>query len=54
MLGVEVDEEKLVVRVSRDGAEDLVIEPRYRSVGLHELRDAVRRAWLDARARGDA
>lgn len=45
---VEIDEEKLVVSVSRRGAPPLRIQPRYRGVSLEELGEAVRRAWLDA------
>jgi hypothetical protein len=52
--GVEVDEEKLVLRVERCGRPPVVVEPRYRGAGLHELEAVVRRAWTQARARGNA
>ena len=50
---VEVDEDALVVRVEREGADPLLIEPRY-GLGLYALRDELRLAWRragEARAR---
>jgi hypothetical protein len=46
---VEVDEDRLVVAVHRLGAPPLVLEPRYRNVGVYDLAEAVRRAHDDAR-----
>jgi hypothetical protein len=51
---VDVDEEKLVLRLGRAGRPDLVVEPRYRGAGLHEIEAAVRQAWTEARGRGNA
>ncbi|RLB45668.1 MAG: hypothetical protein DRJ42_29410 [Deltaproteobacteria bacterium] len=48
---VEIDEEKLVVCVSRRDAPPLRLQPRYQSVSLDELGQAVREAWLDAAPR---
>lgn len=42
---IETDEDALVVRVEREDAAPLGIEPRYEGVGLHELEDLLRRAW---------
>lgn len=41
---VEVDEDRLVVRVDRAAAEPLWIEPRY-GLALYALRDELRLAW---------
>ncbi len=42
MKDVEVDEERLVVSVSRRGGPPLTIQPRYRGVSLLELATAIR------------
>lgn len=39
---VEVDEERLVIVVTRAGGEPVVIEPRYRGVSIEALASAVR------------
>jgi hypothetical protein len=41
---IEVDEERLVVRVSIAGGEPVIIEPRFGGLGVHDLEAAVRRA----------
>lgn len=41
---IEVDEERLVVRVSIAEGEPLIIEPRFGGLGVHDLEAAVRRA----------
>jgi len=41
---IEVDEERLVVRVSIADGEPLIIEPRFGGLGVHDLEAAVRRA----------
>jgi hypothetical protein len=45
---VEVDEDRLVVRVERQGETPMLLEPRY-GLGLYALRDEVRLAWRRAR-----
>lgn len=42
---VEIDEERLVVRVLVRGEEPVAIEPRYGGLGAYDLREAIRRAW---------
>ena len=41
---VAVDEDRLVVRLRVDGADDLAIEPRYGGLSLYELDEALRAA----------
>jgi hypothetical protein len=38
---IRVDEERLVVRVEREGNEPLVVEPLWRGVGVHDLARAI-------------
>lgn len=45
---VETDEERLVVRVSVEGHEALLIEPRYGGLGVHDLEEVIRRALEEA------
>jgi hypothetical protein len=42
---VEVDEERLVVRVERADGEAEQLEPMFHGVGVYDLADAVRSAW---------
>jgi hypothetical protein len=42
---VEVDEERLVVRIERADGDPEQLEPMFRGVGVYELADAVRVAW---------
>lgn len=46
---VEVDEDRLVVRVERAGSEPIWIEPRY-GLALYALRDELRLTWRRATA----
>lgn len=46
---VEVDEERLVVRIERAEGEPQHVEPMFRGIGVYDLADAVRSAWLAAR-----
>lgn len=48
--GVDVDEERLEVRVTRDGADPVYIEPVYGGLGVYELAEAVQRAHEASRA----
>lgn len=48
---IEVDEERLVVRVAIEGQDDLEIEPQYGGLGAYDLADALERA---RRASGEA
>jgi hypothetical protein len=48
---IAIDEDRLVLIVTRNDAPPLEIEPHYRGVGLHELGDTVQRALMAARAR---
>lgn len=45
---IEVDEERLVVRISIADGEPVVLEPRYGGLGVHDLEAAVRRARDEA------
>jgi hypothetical protein len=45
---IEVDEERLVVRVEREGEEPLIIEPLWRGVGVDELARAIDEARIAA------
>lgn len=45
---VQVDEDRLVVRLERRNDKPLEIQPRYEGAGLHELGEAVRLAHRDA------
>jgi hypothetical protein len=49
---VDVDEERLMVVVERQGAEPLRIEPVYRGAGVHDLAEALSARCATAR-RGD-
>ncbi|HJL20357.1 MAG TPA: hypothetical protein RMH99_32115 [Sandaracinaceae bacterium LLY-WYZ-13_1] len=51
VVDVEADEDRLVVRVTRERGDAVLIEPRYGGLGMHDLERAVRRAWDAARAR---
>jgi hypothetical protein len=48
VLGVELDEDRLVVVLRLRGGEELPIEPRYGGLGLRELGEAIRRALCAA------
>ena len=41
---IEVDEERLVVRVAIEDEDDLVIEPQYGGLGAYDLAEALERA----------
>lgn len=45
---VEVDEERLVVQVDRSEGEPVLLESMFRGVGVYDIADAVRAAWLAA------
>lgn len=45
---VEVDEERLVVQVDRLEGEPVLLESMFRGVGVYDIADAVRAAWLAA------
>jgi hypothetical protein len=51
VLSVEVDEDRLTVRVTRSGGPPLELEPRYRGLGVHALGRAVHEAMQKARKR---
>ncbi len=42
---LEVDEEKLVVRIDVAAEPSVVIEPRYGQLGVYDLAEVLRRAW---------
>jgi len=45
---VEVDEERLVVRMEIAHETPLIVEPRYRGVGVYDLCEAIDEAWRGA------
>jgi hypothetical protein len=48
---IELDEDLLVVRLVREGQDDLVIEPIYEGASLYELAEAIGAARLAAKER---
>jgi hypothetical protein len=51
---VEVDEDRLVVRISKGTEPPVIVEPRYRRVGVYDLCETIRRGWLGASGSTDA
>ena len=49
--GVEVDEDRLVVTLDTTTGSPVIVQPRYRGVGLHELGGLLREAHRGATAR---
>lgn len=47
---VDVDEDRLVIEVRRRTGDPIVVQPRYRGIGLHELGRVLADAHRDARA----
>jgi hypothetical protein len=47
---VEIDEDRLVVRVRVRGADSLIVEPQYGALGLRELAEAIERGRVHAAA----
>lgn len=47
--GVDVDEERIAVRIERAEGEAELVEPLFRGVGVYELAEAVRAAWRASR-----
>lgn len=45
---VQVDEDRLIVRLDRNDGKPVEIQPRYRDTGLYELGEAIQRAHRDA------
>jgi hypothetical protein len=45
---VEIDEDRLVVRVRVRGADSLIVEPQYGELGLRELAEAIERGRVHA------
>jgi hypothetical protein len=45
---IEVDEELLVVLILRSSGSPVRVEPLFRGMGVYDLADAVRAAWLEA------
>jgi hypothetical protein len=47
---VEIDLERLVVRVAVRDAPECVIEPRFGRLGVYDLEAAIKRAWEEVRS----